>query len=915
MDQYLLDYLLSGKAWLLVGSGPSIEMGYPTWECLASVAVQAVADERLEAGRSTLTKAMQSRDYPAVFGQAAEVLGTPRLLQLLRDKLNPTKASNIYKMLAAWPVAVYMTTNYDDELHKHLTGLGLSYLTYSNSQDHLSLLLPDLSGAIVKLHGDLTTEKGLILTAGHYTAMVESDEWQHWRSKMAAVFQDNRVIVIGHSLSDTNIRHVLEAAKSGAGVVQPVVWIAPNASDDDRSELLRRHRIRVVSYPDRDGQHRGLAKLVESMGMFVPPRPVVRSREHIERVTLRPTHHTGAAGFFVFNEVCKQTDFERRRIEIVLSAVQASLPEIGELGAFSLEEALEASGWPHEAPIDASFASEIIRRAVDDGILVSIGERFEATQDTVAKAVDQRRSFEHARDRFITSLLLRIKREFPDLDDSQASLIAEDIDASLLQYFKEAGLSLSSLLFSSEPKKTAPSALLPFITAASTRYDDLTMRHAFFKASVDVFVHPESAEIGYVGRLSHGFFAFHALGVFGDAAVHRLKLAKDTVWLLDSDTQIRLLAIGAPANTAYRECVSRLKGIGLRFFTTEPLLDETRAHLWFANRVIEGGGPNSSDVVAAARGETPYRKSNLFLEGFIEWRHAGNPSDWGSYLYQVFGVRNHQEVDLKSSLDALGTEVIALTAWPGFSDSHLPDVEEYARTIASIWDRQQDSYIASDLDLSHDAYRKAKPEAEAYSIVKRERDGDYYIISEPGTKSSAWFISHTSILNIVQSGMVITWQPQAFLSFASTLCAVPAADLAAQAFDGLLLGLAQSGLTLLSDETLALVFATVIDQARLDMEELNSAYQETLHTKYGEPLGKVLERVPAPYHPLAVTQLAAEIIQTETNRRLVAEKIAKEAEERVRRSESELEKVRKYRARLLRKQSKRRKGSGKRRRK
>ena len=42
MDGYLIDYLKSGNAWVLVGSGPSSEMGYPTWQDLAVSAFTAV---------------------------------------------------------------------------------------------------------------------------------------------------------------------------------------------------------------------------------------------------------------------------------------------------------------------------------------------------------------------------------------------------------------------------------------------------------------------------------------------------------------------------------------------------------------------------------------------------------------------------------------------------------------------------------------------------------------------------------------------------------------------------------------------------------------------------------------------------------------------------------------------------------
>lgn len=45
MDKYLIDYLRSGKAWVLVGTGPSIQMGYPSWSVLAERAANWVKQE------------------------------------------------------------------------------------------------------------------------------------------------------------------------------------------------------------------------------------------------------------------------------------------------------------------------------------------------------------------------------------------------------------------------------------------------------------------------------------------------------------------------------------------------------------------------------------------------------------------------------------------------------------------------------------------------------------------------------------------------------------------------------------------------------------------------------------------------------------------------------------------------------
>ena len=82
MDRFLIEYLRSGEAWVLVGSGPSIEMGYPPREKLASVAVALVKTEVSASAVSAsavknLDSAIQNKDYPKAFQEAEAIIGAP----------------------------------------------------------------------------------------------------------------------------------------------------------------------------------------------------------------------------------------------------------------------------------------------------------------------------------------------------------------------------------------------------------------------------------------------------------------------------------------------------------------------------------------------------------------------------------------------------------------------------------------------------------------------------------------------------------------------------------------------------------------------------------------------------------------------------------------------------------------------
>jgi hypothetical protein len=154
----------------------------------------------------------------------------------------------------------------------------------------------------------------------------------------------------------------------------------------------------------------------------------------------------------------------------------------------------------------------------------------------------------------------------------------------------------------------------------------------------------------------------------------------------------------------------------------------------------------------------------------------------------------------------------------------------------------------------------------------------------------------------MRPGPKITWQPEAFFRFAATLAPASDQDTANRAFETLLWGLAQSGVTVLDDRIASAVFGGIIDQAKLSIIQQHAAYEESLSRKYGESIESVLERVPRLQQPLAALQLANERAESESGLKFVAQAIAKEAVKRAETAETELSQVQRFRRKLLDKQ-------------
>ena len=285
--------------------------------------------------------------------------------------------------------------------------------------------------------------------------------------------------------------------------------------------------------------------------------------------------------------------------------------------------------------------------------------------------------------------------------------------------------------------------------------------------------------------------------------------------------------------------------------------------LYSFSQITVQSNRGAGDIIAGARGDAPYNKQNQFLQGLIRWQADGNVRDWDEYCYAAFGSRTHARGDVRAALDKAGIEVVDFESWPGVSTKNSSERSNYLQRIGEL--RLQG--LTWDENILNDLYKKAGPEAEALLVVKHERNGTFHILSRPSQRSPSWFISHTSILNAIDDGLPVTWQPEAFLSFASTLSVKDQHTMSADlAFEAILWNLAQSGLTLLEDEAIMSVFGGVIDQASLRIVEQRDLYEQTIAKKYGEPLETVLKRVPKLHRPMVRTQLLEEMLQAQTDR-------------------------------------------------
>ena len=898
MDSYLIDYLRSGEAWVFVGSGPSNAMGYPSWSNLAEAAVRY--SESIGPVDNTLRELLEKRppDYPAVFQRVGETVTMPVLLRELRTVMATYTPgdSEIYDTIASWPVPVYLTTNFDDQIQTSLASLGEAYIPYGNGAEHMALLNDGLSGAVMKLHGDLRSNAGLVLTTEQYKSIVAGPEFEHWRERMEAIMQMRPMVIVGHSLSDPNIKHVFEIAKHASGVERPICWIADDSNISLTRQYLNDYRIRVIGYANATGRHEGLLPLLRTVFRFVPPRSsvVLTDRAAMERNPSR-----AATALHVFNKLGECTGDALDRIRVLIAAVAGGYGQLKAMEPFALDDALLALGWPNSVHRSDEFSKTLEAALIDERLFRKSPEGLRTTVAGDALVEEQQAVYQHVLQRFTSSVQLRIRGcpVFGSLNAGDVSALPGAVEQALSQYFEKAGVSFASMLRDDRVSNVPlPKCILEHVRDASTQFDDFRVRQVFCSVTLDMFCEPRTAEKEYLGRISEGFFAFHSLGVFGEVRNERRRQLGDTVWLLDSNVLVHLISNGYRPGLGIRRCVAWLLDQGVRLFTIDSLFGELKRHLGFAFHIVREYGEESSDAMAAALGNSPYNRSNAFLQGFLETKAEGKCGTWENYCMSTLGSATALSKALRDRLNELGVEVLHFSDWPGFETTRdYGQQREYEeliveRILGTLYEADDDASVSG--RLRRDPHEKAEPEAEALVIVEGERSGALDILERKAKGGAAWFVSDTSVLNAVFEGGNATWQSVGFERHVGSF--MHCQDAEDVAFSSIVETIAQSGYTVIRKEALEKAFSHLIDESSLSILQERDMLDENLGNKYSESVESVLSRLAPIDRPLASAQLKSEALQEEKRRREAADERLRKVEKKLAGANRELAGVSKY---------------------
>jgi hypothetical protein len=852
IDRDLVRALNSGRCFALIGSGPSCEIGLPSWKTLA---IQAVEYAKLIKGESIseqitplLTKIPP--DYPRVFEELALAIGIGPLAGWLveRMKIGVTKGK-IYEYIASWPFACYLTTNYDGCLKDALNQIDIPVVTKLNRQEDMVLLRSDAKDLIFKIHGEPSSPDTLVLTSTQYEMVRKDPTKAYWREKMSALLHMTDIVIIGYSASDPDFRDQLERAKDIAAPDHPVFMFASGLSNEEINDLFSLN-IRVISYDNNDGTHHGLLQVLARHDPFIAKR----GTHNIGIPPVNAEEAELAASIYMFSHLRLDEDecpaIQNAYCATILQLLAESdqggrliIPELQRLLAQRLFALSNLDPVALEKSVDHLRSRGFISVSPDqNAISLELPGRQRLATAKAEKDV--------LRQRFEESIRLSLGAQYPKLSSEEIATIIDCLENGLTTAFKIRGLEIARSVFLDQPVDISGSMdVLDTINKAASSLAT-TLAAAYSDAMIEIILQPSEAVRSYLAALSQGYFAYHALGLEPHASQDRLELAKKKLWILDSSILIPLLAKYCVNHQYAYDLITRAAGLGFRLQTTELLFNEIFDHARFAIDTFWSAPPSDPKFILAATGQAGYRP-NLFIDGYVHWSvEDGNPS-LKRYFSEILKLKDKSDLSkaIHDSITGYGITIVPFDATPGFP------LESYA---------ERDNVITPEI-------RKLRQRFGTYrSDTQCQAEAEIIIVAR---NTDTIFLSRSSLLNRLRNGKnSLTWKPESFYRFLSLFTSnQPQEDLL---FQSMVQDLYSIGFSIIDKDALSRFAAPTIKQARMNLEAERSEYEEILGRVRADQLIDQFEQTPDEQKPFYSTRFAFYVAAAERQRRIAAESAA-----------------------------------------
>jgi hypothetical protein len=895
-DKRLIRMINNGRCFVLVGSGPSCEMGYPSWEKLAKLTYEKLQQMSCVSDTNSYEKYLRNQQYPELFSQAERDLGNDHiaLINLIKQILKPSNKSNsfLYEIICKWPFACYLTTNFDNEIETHLTKLNEHYTIMRNRKEDFSYLRDGASHIIQKLHSDLNHPDEIILTSNDYQRFFTDSSGEYFRVKLRQLFDMFDTFIVGHSLSDPDINYVLQIAKDTGNPLRPIFMTAANFTKADEQEYFERYNIVLVPYSNNDNTHSELRHMLKTADRFIVPRN--RLRERLE-IPIAPKEEAEAAiALFLYRRLQGVN-----AIDYLCPLILSGLFIVNEK-CISKEEILSLNSLKILKQARANtqnIINEAIDHLVQQNMVEKTDENINLTTTGCEKVLEYQSIRKTEKEQAYGQLRITLKINYEKLTVSEFENCQNLAEEAIMTSFSNRGLTISKQIYSGQSANTGElSDVFEYLSDRAIQIEDKELRGAFMESMYQFLIEPNSPQKKYLASVSQGYFLYHLLGIDPSCRKVRQDVFKKTLWIIDSSIILHFVAIGCHDHEYTLELFKMLKCVNASVFITNNLLKEAWEHFEWAEIFIKEYGADSIEFLRGVLVKGTYRQ-NLFLDGYIRLSADGKIGSFKDYLDIIFQNESISLSSFTNIITKAGIRFIDISDIKGFSQDDWGEMEEAKSKIQN--ERIKRGKYRSSLQI--------ESEAEVWILVKYFINKKYQI-SSLNNFERVYFVSQSRIMDYVfKPENISTWEPGTLYRY---LSALPGNEMNTDLLQqSMLQEYYYAGISFIDKDRYCKFFGTSIDSAKLSFEQEKIKYTNELKETYTKNIDDAFAKTPDLEKPFFVTQMGWQLAEIAGKRADEAEKRAElaridafEANEKIKKLESEKDKAWKTREKERQKQ-------------
>ena len=789
---------------VFAGSGLSITCGYPSWSSTAGEWIPRLTKLGMEKPVLDYVKLLLSnRDYYGAFDVARKHLPEATYIQNIISLFGcpASKPSDVHLQLCRAGIAGAITTNFDSLIETAFTCVHERQprlATYFEEPRLSAILSSPNDFFVLKLHGDLTMPKRMVLTQSQCAEVTRSTLI---RDILADIISRRQLLVLGYGLGDPDFLELWKSVLSKREMTNPALLVLPEGELPIPEVQLSEMNLHLVRFENTDGKFEFVSQVLDHLH---------GRSEHGSDAPMQVTS-------ILPSDALTQID------QYVVLFDRLTQDHSDRLGAFvsalCLAELMDSSGTSHVLPllglrkrirkilkvrsedIESHF-QVALRKLQEEGLAIVADDQVELVAGVAAKLRSAHTTLKESEQDILRSVLRSVKETSPS--DGEVTTFLELVDEILLWLGRSLAEQVLFARFPEDDERHRIEEIVEAFAEARKLPSEL-----YRKAADRLLYGMTDVEEAWFFRKLQAHFLISAY-VLHPSSERLMKgfLARHVLYL-DSSIVLPALANGHLLCRTYSALLQRSREMGIQLRLREEMGREVISHLRRGIRQFEDlDGPHFKGRLEAYSLCTGEGHGNVFVEGYLGALRVGSTQSWPSYVGHLIrsqGGRHKPDVE---------------KVW-----GHLQDVLGISRDATPL---AADSAAIDGLaDRISDIREGRRQNRRAGYILSRSEAAQFLRIHElrkesPADQNTIWFLTtDTHIARLQQDmrdkyPMPIMYYPHRWSQYVDS---IDCHDRGARDFSHLMQRVEYGTLTGVAAVAVVKRFTARLQQAKLDAAE------------------------------------------------------------------------------------------------